>query len=142
MCGYGGSAMVQAYFPVSDCNQIKESNALSEAELKKARAKLADAAQDESLLCAQVDQLKDTIKMFSAEKEGLLQQKSGDKETYMEELRVLRGALNIAQSNTEAALTQVSCPSPPCLLLLVLRVPDSAGENREELHGLRDLRDF
>eukprot|EP00658_Telonema_sp_P-2_P019554 TRINITY_DN1771_c0_g4_i1.p1 TRINITY_DN1771_c0_g4~~TRINITY_DN1771_c0_g4_i1.p1 ORF type:complete len:1584 (+),score=659.40 TRINITY_DN1771_c0_g4_i1:69-4820(+) len=91
----------------ADHTHQSDEKAISDAELARARAKIVDAAKDEELLCAQLEQLKDTVQMFSSEKQGLLQQKSGDKETYMEELRTLRGALNIAQSNTEAALTQV-----------------------------------
>lgn len=77
------------------------------AEVKKLKNKMSDANLDEGLLCQQVNQLKETIALLSKEKQGMLQQKSGEKETYMEELRVLRQALNMAEQNTEAALTQV-----------------------------------
>jgi chromosome segregation ATPase len=76
------------------------------AEIVKLKAKLLDNNDDEQLLCQQVNQLKETITLLSKEKQGMLQQKSGEKETYMEELRVLRQALTMAEQNTEAALTQ------------------------------------
>jgi len=75
------------------------------AEIVKLKAKLMDNNDDEQLLCQQVNQLKETIALLSKEKHGMLQQKSGEKETYMEELRVLRQALTMAEQNTEAALS-------------------------------------
>jgi chromosome segregation ATPase len=87
--------------------QKTEQLAVAKADSVKLKNKLADSNDDENLLCQQVDQLKETVALLSKEKEGLLQQKSGEKETYMEELRVLRQALTMAERNTEAALTKV-----------------------------------
>jgi chromosome segregation ATPase len=75
-------------------------------DIKKMKMKLSDCNTDEVLMCQQVNQLKETVALLSKEKMGMLQQKSGEKETYMEELRVLRQALTMAEQNTEAALTQ------------------------------------
>jgi len=83
-----------------------EETASQAAEIVKLKHKLADANEDETLLCNQMEQLKETITLLSKEKSGMLQQKSGEKDTTMEELRVLRQALNMAEANTEAALTQ------------------------------------
>jgi len=89
------------------CNKKTEELASKSAQGVKLKAKLADGQDDELLLCQQLDQLKETVQLLSKEKQGMLQQKSGEKETYMEELRVLRQALTMAEQNTEAALTQV-----------------------------------
>jgi len=77
------------------------------ADRARLKQRCGDAADDEILIVQQVNQLKETVTLLSKEKMGMLQQKSGEKETYMEELRVLRQALTMAEQNTEAALTQV-----------------------------------
>merc|ERR1712028_149088 len=56
---------------------------------------------------AQNEQLHSTIALLSAEKDNLLKQKSGDHGAHIQELTVLRGAFNVQQNNTEAAVTQV-----------------------------------
>jgi len=89
------------------CNRKTEELASLSAQGVKLKARMADNQDDEMLLTQQIDQLKETITLLSREKSGMLQQKSGEKDTYMEELRVLRQALTMAEQNTEAALTQV-----------------------------------
>merc|ERR1711871_946114 len=84
-----------------------EEIAAQAASIKQYKNKIADANDDELLYCQQVNQLKETVALLSKEKQGMLQQKSGEEETYMEELRVLRQALTMAEQNTEAALTSV-----------------------------------
>lgn len=88
-------------------SHLKSSLALSEATLTSTKAKLADSASDEALLCSENEQLRQTIKLLSSEKDNLLKQKSGDHGAHIQELTVLRSAFGEQQNNTEAAVTQV-----------------------------------
>lgn len=102
-----------------DINSRKtEEIATLKADATKLHSRITDNNDDELLLCQQVNQLKETVALLSKEKQGMLQQKSGEKETYMEELRVLRQALTMAEQNTEAALTQVRAESKQLTLEL------------------------
>ena len=109
----------------------KQSAAMLAREKVILEARIADHADDEDLMVQSTTQLKETIALLTSEKQNLLKQKSGEVSTYAEEVAVLRQAMEAAQRETEASITQVRTEKNQIMLEAQDLAEQLAGANAE-----------